>query len=273
MRALFTLLCGLMTALAETGGALAAAGPWSAFEGGRARLIADDAAQGEAGRAFLQIELEPGWKTYWLEPGDGGVPPSVKLRIGGAPIEPFMTMPAPQRFREPNTIWAGYRDGTYIAMTFQMPDMTMSAPLEASAFLGICREICIPVSIDLAAPFDGAGETPPELLELETEDGLPLPFAEAGIAPALSLSDDTLTLSFQAPSLKGASGAELFVREAPSGLRLGAPAPASAEEEGRLTFELPIRKQKTSVAGQPIELLLALGDRSYSGTMTLPETK
>jgi DsbC/DsbD-like thiol-disulfide interchange protein len=44
-----------------------------------ARLIAGAAAT-EAGskslRAGVEVQLDPGWKTYWRDPGDSGTPPT-----------------------------------------------------------------------------------------------------------------------------------------------------------------------------------------------------
>lgn len=42
-------------------------------------LVADTPEADGSFRAALSIDLAPGWKTYWLDPGDAGIPPSVDL--------------------------------------------------------------------------------------------------------------------------------------------------------------------------------------------------
>src|SRR5271163_3658962 len=55
-----------------------------------------------AGAAFLragvEIRLDPGWKTYWRDPGDSGVPPT--LDFSGSENVKSVTVlwPAPERF-------------------------------------------------------------------------------------------------------------------------------------------------------------------------------
>ena len=57
---------------------VAAATPWVEAQAARVRLVAGaDAAR--AGKSFLagvEIVMAQGWKTYWRNPGDSGVPPS-----------------------------------------------------------------------------------------------------------------------------------------------------------------------------------------------------
>ena len=60
--------------------ALASSSDWFETEGGASgwspRVTPD-----ETGvlRALLEIDLKPGWKTYWRDPGDAGVPPTIDV--------------------------------------------------------------------------------------------------------------------------------------------------------------------------------------------------
>ena len=49
-------------------------------DGGSLRLVTTGLA-GPDGivRGALEIALEPGWKTYWREPGSSGVPPQIDV--------------------------------------------------------------------------------------------------------------------------------------------------------------------------------------------------
>lgn len=271
MRAsLFALTVGFAAGIATAASAMNGVGQWAEFEGGRARLLADGGASGPTGRAWLEIELQAGWKTYWLEPGDGGVPPSITLEAGGKTIEPDLSMPAPLRFREPNTVWAGYTERTYIAMSYPAVGQPSSTPLRASAFLGICREICIPVTLDLIADGGDGANVSAVAEELRQSASLPEAFSNEGLMPSIARDGDNLTVTFESPSLKGVENAELFVAAAPRGLRLATPEAVSDSGAGRLQFELPILKRKGEIEGNDLDLLLSLGETSYHGKAALP---
>ncbi len=55
---------------------IASSSDWFETEGARIRLVTTGkpAADGKL-KGMLDIELKPGWKTYWRDPGDAGVPP------------------------------------------------------------------------------------------------------------------------------------------------------------------------------------------------------
>jgi DsbC/DsbD-like thiol-disulfide interchange protein len=90
--------------------------------------------------AVLEIALEPGWKTYWLDPGEAGVPPSLTLADTGDAVP--LLMPAPVFVEEGGATLAGYdRSVRFVA---KLADG--GKPLEADVFIGICEKICVPVS-------------------------------------------------------------------------------------------------------------------------------
>src|SRR5262245_54788615 len=74
------LFASIAAVSALAGPALAASSDWYQAEGAAVRLLASGAPD-EQGvlKGALQIELKPGWKTYWQDPGDAGVPPSLDV--------------------------------------------------------------------------------------------------------------------------------------------------------------------------------------------------
>src|SRR5258708_38369868 len=74
--AVFALACG-------TARAGEAASAWQRNDQAAARLIAAVTAVGDVDRLpiGLQMELQPGWKTYWRAPRDSGLP--VALHLAG----------------------------------------------------------------------------------------------------------------------------------------------------------------------------------------------
>ena len=53
---------------------------WAETEGGRMRLVVDPAPRADGTIAgILDIDLDPGWKTYWRDPGGAGIPPMLDV--------------------------------------------------------------------------------------------------------------------------------------------------------------------------------------------------
>ena len=155
--AIFALLCGVVPQQAA-----AAASQWQETDGARLRIVAEPARPGATDlRGMLQIELEPGWKTYWREPGAAGIPPQISLGDDAAE-EVTIHYPAPEWHDDPYGSWAGYAQPVSLPLTFTTSADTWPAALKAGVFLGICRDVCVPVSMDFDVPID---ETKPNAMQ------------------------------------------------------------------------------------------------------------
>ena len=80
MQSLKILLLGAAIGSATALPAAASSSSWYNSEGGKVRLVTSGKADA-AGRiqGVLDIALKPGWKTYWRDPGDAGVPPQLDI--------------------------------------------------------------------------------------------------------------------------------------------------------------------------------------------------
>src|SRR4051812_1209976 len=89
--------------------ASAAASAWVDGHRSRVRLL-DAGRDGAALLAALEIELHPGFKTYWRTPGDSGVPATFDWGRSKnvAAVEPLW--PAPTRFEDAGGVSYGYHD-------------------------------------------------------------------------------------------------------------------------------------------------------------------
>src|ERR1700724_4458772 len=77
------------------------ASPWDKQPHGEARLIAGSvmkAADATYLHAGVEIRLDAGWKTYWREPGDSGVPPTFDFAGSDNVKSVTVLWPAPERF-------------------------------------------------------------------------------------------------------------------------------------------------------------------------------
>jgi len=130
---------------------MAAASHWEETDGGRLRIVTEPWQAGMTTlRGALQIELEPGWKTYWREPGSAGIPPQVA--VAGEAAQVAIHFPVPNWVDDDYGSWAGYKHPVTLPLTFTLAKDNSSRDISADVFLGICKEICIPVAAHFEVP-------------------------------------------------------------------------------------------------------------------------
>lgn len=145
---------------------------WEAQTHTAARLIAGakiTTADATFVRAGIEIKLDPGWKTYWRDPGDSGMPPT--LDFSGSDNVKAVTVlwPAPQRFPDGaggNSI--GYLDHVVLPLRVAPMDAAKPSVLHLKLGYDVCSNMCVPAEADLKLPLggDGAAETALEKAEI-----------------------------------------------------------------------------------------------------------
>jgi DsbC/DsbD-like thiol-disulfide interchange protein len=159
--------------------------------GATLRLIVAGVVDGRA-EAGVEIDLEPGWKTYWRTPGDAGIPPVVDWSRSTGLSTFDLRFPAPVRFGEEGVQSIGYTGPVILPIDLAVVDATRPASIDLDVQIGVCRDICVPISAHLTgtvsptAPVDAAA-----LARLTAARAtLPLP-AVKGVAPwVISLERD-----------------------------------------------------------------------------------
>ena len=104
--------------------------------------------------AALQLVMAPGWKTYWRSPGDAGIPPlfdwSGSQNVGTVRYH----WPSPTVFDTNGMRSIGYHDVLVLPVEVTPLDPAQPVTLQGQVDLGICKDICVPatveVSVDLA---------------------------------------------------------------------------------------------------------------------------
>lgn len=139
----------IMAGLAGT--AFASSSPWIDMQGARVRLVTSGNADHDGVlRGALEIDLMPGWKTYWRDPGDAGVPPMIDATASTNIKSAELDFPAPGRHDEGDFSWAGYDRPVSLPVRFRLEDPSKPVSVRASIFLGVCETICVPVKADIA---------------------------------------------------------------------------------------------------------------------------
>lgn len=146
---LFIFLATLTTAFQAHAGS----SEWTKTPGGSVRLVIDNSlSHANEIRGVVQINLDPGWKTYWREPGDAGVPPELNIDGSTNVKNVVLAFPAPHRFDDGGMHWAGYKKPVSLPVTFTLVEPNQATRLKGHAFLGICETICIPVTAEFDIP-------------------------------------------------------------------------------------------------------------------------
>jgi DsbC/DsbD-like thiol-disulfide interchange protein len=127
---------------------------WDGQSHSAARLIAGAMSKNQDTpflRAGIEIKLDPGWLTYWRDPGDSGAPPSFDFS-GSENVKTVNVLwPAPERFPDGaggNSI--GYRDRVILPLHVVAAEAAKPTALRLKLEYDICSNICIPVESNLA---------------------------------------------------------------------------------------------------------------------------
>lgn len=245
--------------------AFAGTSDWIENGPNRLRMVVAEPQTGESTvRAVLDIDLAPGWKTYWQDPGDAGVPLHLSLDGSDNASNPVLNFPLPKRFNDGVTIWAGYDQPVQIPVTFTRPANEKSGQLETSVFLGICEKICIPVEAKFTVPF---GTEPANTAETFLVDQAfkRLPAAadgQNGITDA-KLKDKQVQIT---TTMDGAAPSDLYLA-APKGWQFAAP--VVLQTDGQQTiFNVKVLYQSDKAANGPLNVgyTLTNGETSVSGS-------
>lgn len=107
--------------------------------------------------AGLRFTLAPGWKTYWRAPGDAGIPPVFAWNGSENIRAADLQWPVPEVFHLNGMMSIGYTGQVVIPVEITPTDSHDTIRLAGSVDLGVCEEICVPMtlSFDATLPADG----------------------------------------------------------------------------------------------------------------------
>ncbi len=152
LKALTFLLSGVITATL-----LCNSGFAQVYEGQRlvqARLVTPHTGlvPGETHRLALYLRMAPHWHTYWENPGDAGLPTSLKWDLPEGFETTEFEWPYPQKLVGGGDITSyAYEDEVLLFFNLKVPDgfSAEAVTLKAKATWLVCEEICLPGSADL----------------------------------------------------------------------------------------------------------------------------
>ncbi len=142
----------------------AAASDWVTTDFSRLRLIVadDSAAAPEELDMGVQIRLEEGWKTYWRDPGDAGLPTSFDWSASRNVGDVTLAWPAPKRIPFEGLESYGYENEVVFPVRLRRARPGESVGIDLAVGYAVCRDICIPLEarVRLDIPAGASGGVP-----------------------------------------------------------------------------------------------------------------
>lgn len=222
----------------------------------------------ETGRhlAGVELALDPGFKTYWRNPGESGLPPRFDWSGSENVAEVEIRWPAPGRYEDVGGVSYGYSHGVVLPMLIKASDPGKPVRLSLTLDYGICKDICIPAHAQMKATLAGEGPdrailekaraTVPRRQELGAEGDLSV----VSVAPKTQGRAE-LTVTVRAPE---GTQAALFA-EGPENWYLSTSHPADGNH-----FTVAIEEMPKDAAGQvPFRLTLVAGERAVETDVSL----
>ncbi len=112
----------------------------------------------------VRIDMAPGWKTYWRAPGDAGIPPLFDWSGSRNVADVIAHWPLPHVFTQNGLRSVGYAESVVIPLTVRPDTAGAAMDLAGRIEIGVCNDVCVPVSIDLAAVLGATTQPDPEIV-------------------------------------------------------------------------------------------------------------
>ena len=199
---------------------------WTGQKNGRVRLLASvlDPTGGASAKLYagVHIQLTSGWKTYWRQPGEAGVPPSFDWAGSENLGEARVLYPVPHRIVDAGMTSLGYKSEVVFPVEIVPRALDKPVALKLAIEYGVCKDICIPaearLSLDVPAALAAIADANGALLRAHLAQ-VPRPTAAGwpsvtGFKAELTGATPRLTIDALFP--KGSDGADVLI-EVPGG--------------------------------------------------------
>jgi thiol:disulfide interchange protein/DsbC/DsbD-like thiol-disulfide interchange protein len=145
---------GLMWAGSVAGHAQAPDNPVSPARHVSASLVAEtvNVVPGRKLLLGLQQKIEPGWHTYWVNPGESGLATTIQWSLPQGFSAGAISWPTPERFVVGPVVDYGYTNDPLLLVIVQVPaDLRAGTDVKIAAHASwlVCSDICIPEEADL----------------------------------------------------------------------------------------------------------------------------
>jgi thiol:disulfide interchange protein DsbD len=233
-----------------------------------ARLIAESATVAPNGDITLALDYTPapGWHTYWINPGDTGLPPRFKWNLPDGLTVADAQFPAPELLPTFGLVSYGFNGQTVLLIPAHNGSKLTAGdtlPIKAHVDFLVCADVCIPESLDVSLDLKvGAPKPGPDAGAIDkAKQALPAPL---GAQATVDLRGDQVELGFPVKDIK-AQGAYFFFEQ---GNVIAAASP-QALDTGAAGFSLSGKAAGAVLPDGALSGVLKLADgKAYRVTLT-----
>jgi DsbC/DsbD-like thiol-disulfide interchange protein len=248
------------------------ASPWVQDSHSAVRLLAGSRS-GAVLLGGIAFQIQPGWHTYWRNPGDSGVPPRIDFSKSENIEAVTILWPAPIKFADGSGgISLGYQKQVVLPLRIVAKNADRPVTLRAEINYAVCEKLCIPVEARAELAFTSVASTQDGALSAAL-DSVPKP-ANVGDPNPLTIRDvkrdgkNGVIVDVAAPE---ASEINLFVEGPTPDWALPVPKLLDHGPPGvkRFAFELDGLPPGANPDGAALKLTLVGSERAYEFNVNL----
>ncbi|MDE2183964.1 MAG: thioredoxin family protein [Alphaproteobacteria bacterium] len=161
-------------------------------------LLESPAKPGTTVWAAIRQEIEPGWHTYWINPGESGLATTIAWQLPKGVNAGAAQWPSPQRFVDDGIVNYGYAREATILVPLKVAADAAVGPATARVSLLECEHMCIPEDVTLSLDLRRASASP---LFAAARKALPRP--QQGIS-RIAVNTKAVVVTVHDPALVGA---------------------------------------------------------------------
>ena len=271
-RAAFALAGALLAVLPAMQARAQDASAWQRDAHSAVRLLAGSRSGGVL-LGGIAIQLEPGWKTYWRNPGDSGVPPRFDFSKSDNVEAVTVLWPAPMKFDDgAGGFSIGYKKQVVLPLRIVAKNNDKPVTLRAHISYAVCDKLCLPVEATTELNFASVASTEDSNLAAAL-DAVPKP-ANVGDPMPVTIRDvrregaKNVLVDVGAPESRDV---HLFVEGPTPDWALPVPKLVKNSPPGvkRFAFELDGLPPGAKAEGAALKLTLTGGERAYEFNVNL----
>jgi len=260
--------CVLLAGIVFPALALAARSDWTTADKSQLRLLLTRSPEGRTSGG-IEILLEPGWYTYWRNPGEAGVPPVFDFSGSDNLAKVEVLYPAPLRHDDGTSVSLIYENEVVFPLSVTPAVEGADITIRMKAQFGVCSEVCIPTSANAEVTLTTGTKADPlsnaRLREFERR--VPMP-PEDGRFDVMAVTEegDALAIDVRMPD---STYSDLFV-EPPGGWYLGQPEFIERDNGvSRYRLSLAGRPPDEPISGQEFRFVAVAGGEAIEETFTI----
>src|SRR3954468_458179 len=221
----------------------------------------------------IAFQLQPGWHTYWRNPGDSGVPPRIDFAKSENIEAVTILWPAPTKFADgAGGTSLGYQKQVVLPLRIVAKNADKPVTLRADVNYAVCEKLCIPVEASAELAFTSVASTQDSALSAAL-DSVPKP-ATIGDPNPLTVRDvkregkNSVLVDVAAPD---SAEVNLFVEGPTPDWALPVPKLLEHGPPGvrRFAFDLDGLPPGANPDGAALKLTLVGGERAYEFNVNL----